>query len=378
MEGIERAYLSATIRALLSANQNLGLLPCYKALQSVPFGKSDTLELDSTPENTIKKMLTEFFDKRLVLITEEAGKSADLVGTYNEVVCFSDPMDGSKVLADFLNSDVDDKSIRLKDVFNDPKYQQAWAQKHRDPASINGCSGSVTAVKEGNVLFNVLVNYITQEIFVACQEGIRYQKIAQLLPSQEEWENLPFDKWMREWPEVKFPKPGPESQETFVTYLRKPVYQRNFMQTNLVSAVDEAQKDFAAPGPARVLYLSDLIDPPVGFILSNGEKIGEFLGYLAYARFAERGRDPILNVYELAFDSPETIDKVLLAPGEHYSLFETFKRDGQDLTRINIEKLRYFKNPSHYRGTILVVHKQNTLITGIAEGQNSRRITLSY
>jgi hypothetical protein len=379
MEGVERAYLNAAILAVLKANQNLGLLQCQKALQKVPYGKSDTLELDATPENTIKEVLTEFFDRNLVLITEEEGKSVNLLDTDKGVV-FVDPMDGSKILADFLINNVPDKFMRLKEIFANEKYLETWAQKHEGPVSITGCCCSVTAVKTGSILFNVMVNYLTQEIFIACQTGIYHQTISKILPEGEDWESAFFDKRMRsEWPEIKFPKPAIHDEEKFVTYLKKEAYIRNLEHANLIGPADDRQRSLDVPGPARILYLSTLNSSPVGFILANGEKIGEWLGWLAYARFAETGHEPILQVYEVSFENPGTIEKVLMAPGPHYSVFESIAKSGkEEVTKISLARLRSFENSSHYRATILVAHRNNTLITGMAKGQNARRLVLSY
>lgn len=378
MEGIERAYLNAAILAVLKANQNLGLLQCQKALQKVPYGKADTLELDATPENTIKQVLTDCFDKNLVLITEEAGKSANFFEA-DAVIVFSDPMDGSKILAGFLANNVPDKFMRLKEIFANKEYLETWAQKHEGPVSITGCCCSVTAVKAGAILFNVMVNYLTQEIFIACQAGIYHRAISKILPAEEDWESTFFDKKMRrDWPQISFPNPTLQDEEKFITYVRKEVYVRNFEHINLIGAPDDRQRTLDVSGPARILYLSSLNDSPVGFILANGEKIGEWLGWLAYARFAESGHEPILQVYEISFENPGTIEKVLMAPGPHYSIFETVARSGkEEVTKISLARLRSFENPSHYRATILVTHKNNTLITGMAKGQNARRFMLS-
>jgi fructose-1,6-bisphosphatase/inositol monophosphatase family enzyme len=84
----------------------LGALRYEQALQKVPYGKADTLELDATPENAIKHVLTEWFDPNLILITEEDSKKANLSGSDHEVVCFVDPLDGSKLLTEFLQNNI--------------------------------------------------------------------------------------------------------------------------------------------------------------------------------------------------------------------------------------------------------------------------------
>ena len=62
---------------------------------------------------------------------------------------------------------------------------------------------------------------------------------------------------------------------------------------------------YAKPGgPSRILYLSN-IQPKshrLGFILANGEKISEWIHWLAFARFAKSHKDeslPALTVFEV-------------------------------------------------------------------------------
>jgi hypothetical protein len=108
--------------------------------------------LDATPENAIKHVLTEWFDPNLILITEEDSKKANLSGSDHEVVCFVAPFDGSKLVAEFLQNNISDPSLRLRDVIAAERYGKMWAQQHLWPPSITGCSCSITAVRAGNIL----------------------------------------------------------------------------------------------------------------------------------------------------------------------------------------------------------------------------------
>ncbi|OGY31509.1 MAG: hypothetical protein A2805_01635 [Candidatus Andersenbacteria bacterium RIFCSPHIGHO2_01_FULL_46_36] len=71
MQGIERGYLNASIRAVLSANANLLEASVEEALSHAQlYGKPDTLGLDAWPEITIMDSLA-LFDANAIVITEE-------------------------------------------------------------------------------------------------------------------------------------------------------------------------------------------------------------------------------------------------------------------------------------------------------------------
>ena len=94
MQGLNEVYLKIAIQAMLQANRDLGKLSCREALEPANFGKADTLILDAVPEIAIKKVLTDFFAQKYILITEESGKSSEIVDTNNKIIIFVDPVEG--------------------------------------------------------------------------------------------------------------------------------------------------------------------------------------------------------------------------------------------------------------------------------------------
>jgi len=118
-------------------------------------------------------------------------------------------------------------------------------------------------------------------------------------------------------------------------------------------------------GPARILYLSNVIGSPAGFILSNGEKIGEWIHWLGFCKYCND-----LVAYSIYPGTFFAKDDVLLAPSPPYSVLELKKK----VLFLNYGKLRYFENPSRYREMILISHKNNNLIRARVEVNNSRRL----
>lgn len=51
-----------------------------------------------------------------------------------------------------------------------------WEKIGEGPASITGASAAITCVRRGGIIFSVLLNYITQELIVACSSGVRIIK----------------------------------------------------------------------------------------------------------------------------------------------------------------------------------------------------------
>jgi hypothetical protein len=143
----------------------------------------------------------------------------------------------------------------------------------------------------------------------------------------------------------------------FVTFLGKEGYAENMDKCNLGLKADDCADPWTG-GPLRILSLSDAGQKDVSFILSNGEKICEWVGWLSWVKYA---RDPLqsderaLHAFRLFFESPRTKELVLVAPGPHYSIF--IEEDGE--TRVNLDRMFQLADPSHYRETILITPKEN-------------------
>jgi len=122
------------------------------------------------------------------------------------------------------------------------------------------------------------------------------------------------------------------------------------------------------------LYLSELQNKhgPVGFILSNGEKIGEWMHWLSFVKYAHnKNGGEALQVYEISLERPWTKNGMLMSTSPPYSIF----CDGEDKQYLDISRLRNFKHPSRFRSMIVVVPYNNERIIHVLEQHEYREIT---
>ncbi len=358
MLGIEKAYLGLALKTLVRANKALGDMLAGFAVENVAGGKADTMGLDTMTEQIIIAEAQDF-DSSLVVITEEKGKiPEDLLLDRDKVVFFCDPTDRSKPLERFileqlglLSEGVHGESVEGQRTIAEKRVRELldparWCVSYGSPL-VSGAYGSITAVREGRILFNAMVNYITQQMFVACPQGVFYFDVSS--------GTIPAD---LKGTEFAFPK---KSSQKFAAFLGKDKYVKNIEQTGL--GIRSENCVVTDPGgPARILYLSSLYgEQPIGFIMANGEKIGEWLGWLAYAMYANDADDRsrrALRLDQISFEDAGTREKVPMAVAPHLSILE--ERDGR--LYVNLDKLRYYTgkpSPNHYRETLLVTHPGN-------------------
>jgi len=347
MKGIERDLLKMSVDALKGAYEGLNSMKCDMAAGYVSGGKSDTYGLDWMPESIIKHKISDY-DANIVLITEETGKmhsgKKGIGPTQTVFVC--DPTDRSIKLHEFITAMMDrEPSYRSREVHDViGENLEEWQNRIGNP-SISGASASMTVIRDRIVLFSVMVNYVTGEIFVANSIGTKYG-------------NMEEDTDITKMNDLEFPANQPKNH-SFATFLKKPGYPENLQKCSL-GLKEEDCIDPWAPGPMRILYLSSLNsgNESVSFILSNGEKIGEWLPWLPWIKYA---RDPVesdehaLEAYRIFFDDPRTKELVLVAPAPHYSIFT--EEDGE--TKINLDRMFQLDDPSHYRETLLVTPRHN-------------------
>lgn len=164
---------------------------------------------------------------------------------------------------------------------------------------------------------------------------------------------------------IHFRQIGPEHGKRFVTFLDKQVYRQNLLDSKLVRESDLATDLHygKAGGPSRVLYLSELQpeECPIGFIVVNGEKIGEWIHWFAFCRFAVSPNDlhrTALRIYEVSEDRPSTKDGILMSPSPPYSIFKVLDGDHRKVI-VDVDRLEAFPNPSQYRGMLLVASSSN-------------------
>lgn len=358
MWGIERKYLRECIEALCNARSSLLNLTCEEAISKSKRGKIDSLYLDSAPELLIIKTLCEDFDHHLPLITEEIGTSIRLNGTEDEAVYFSDPMDRSKVLADYLKG----KEGTIDSVFKDIEAKKEWENKYGSNIELSGPYGSITAIRHFNILFNVMINYITGSIYVASDVGIGKISISDIYENEEEPSLKRTKHIISNIKPVTFGKCLRDTKK-FVAFCDGAKYEDNLFSSGIFekSIQQKVLNDHLLlrnpGGPARILYLQE--PPSCSFIMSNGEKIGEWIGWLAYVKYSSNR----LRAFEISFDKTWTRDQILMAPGPAYSILVNEVKEDKGLpfvnVKLNMSKLRFLDNPSRYRATLLVCPETN-------------------
>ncbi len=373
MVGIEEAYCNTLIRALLLANYALLESTIIEALQGTSaWGKGDTLGLDAIPEIAVLECLKSF-DQYAILLTEEVGKDANPLantgpeshrGARTFFIC--DPTDRSAQLKDYLQRFKSDEAParKIADVFKRPETRQEWESSYGRPCSITGAFSAITCVRRGLPICTALLNYITQELFVACSAGVYRMS----LPPHHDiasWQTIDFRRVQSCGTAIHFRQIGPEHGKRFVTFLGKQVYRQNLLDSKLVreSDLDTDLHYDKSGGPSRVLYLSELQpeECPIGFIVANGEKIGEWIHWFAFCRFAISPNDlrkTALRIYEVSEDRPWTKDGILMSPSPPYSIFKVLDGDHRKVI-VDVDRLETFPNPSRYRGMLLVAISSN-------------------
>ena len=388
MVGIEEAYCNTVIGALLLANYSLLESTIIDALQPTSaWGKGDTLGLDAIPEIAVLECLKSF-DQYAILLTEEVGKDANPLantgpeshrGARTFFIC--DPTDCSAQLKDYLQRFKSDEApaLRIADVFKRPETRQEWESSYGRPCSITGAFSAMTCVRSGLPICTALLNYITQELFVACSAGVYRMS----LPPHHDiasWQTIDFRRVQFCGTAIHFRQIGPEHGKRFATFLGKQVYRQNLLDSKPVRESDLATDlHYDNPGgPSRVLYLSELQpeECPIGFIVANGEKIGEWIHWFTFCRFAISPNDlhkTALRIYEVSEDRPWTKDGILMSPSPPYSIFKVL--DGlHRKVIVDVDRLETFPNPSRYRGMLLVAISSNRWVIQLVEQYRHRAI----
>ena len=391
MPNIEEVHCTAAINAVVAAHLQLMHHTAEEALQTIPHrtaDKLDTLGLDGIPESAIANSLMEF-DPSAVLITEEVGSTnsswlRDRYSNLPPTIYVSDPTDRSYQLKTFLSSqDRRDRRRKIGDIVQASSSREKWEAHFGSPASITGATSAIACIRRGIPVCSVFVNFITQELFVAFRAGVfrlTLPHFKALKPSK-----ITLDHIRQKGKPIffrKFADTGSriENMKSFATFLGKTVYPENLNDSGLLPE-DVAKRciHYDEPGgPSRVLYLST-IQPeklPIGFILANGEKIGEWIHWLPFVRFGKSDGEPekhALNLYEIYQSRPWTKEGILMSTPPHYSVFCKPEEYGGKMA-IDIDRLRSFDNPSRLRSTLLVAPTTNSWAITTMTTHNFRQI----
>ncbi|MEO8066019.1 MAG: hypothetical protein ABI643_04225 [Candidatus Doudnabacteria bacterium] len=383
MKGIEKSHCNAVIQAILSAFWSLMGSSAQEALRQVlTYGKGDTLSLDAGPEINIVRHLQRY-DDHSVVITEETGQAngyffeSDDRSKYRTIF-FCDPTDRSRQLKEALDS-VDDKTSKVGDIFRKPEFQKDWEKRFGGIAAISGASSAVTCIRRGVPVFSVIANYITHQMFLSCSAGNYVVKIPD---KQVRARPINVDFITTHADRVYFHDLDHADARLFVTFMGKSGYRENMVDSKLMdgSEIDQSLFYDIPGGPLRILYLSTLqpADKEIGFILANGEKIGEWIHWLPFVRFARKKHDdsePALRLFEVYQDRPHTKEGILMSTPPAYSVFKPFNKHDERM-RIDVSRFADFPNPSRIRATLIVTPYDNDRVTSVVRQYGYRAIEL--
>jgi hypothetical protein len=379
--GIEKSYTDAMIRALRTAQRALFDTLVRDAInKSHVLHKGDTLGLDQRPENAITSALQKF-DPHCITITEERGAVNpfavdDLTAVQGARTFFGcDPFDRSNQACEFFShyGKPDEKII---DVVRNPPTKALWEEKYGGPVSITSSTSAISCVRRGLPIAAAILNHLAEEMVLACAAGIYHVVLPRDLAHP-----VTLDYVQEHGQRLQFLQPEYHAGQKIVAFIGKPErgYPDNFKNCRIVADTELGKHlHYQLPGgPSRVLYLSNLqaAEEPIGVVVANGEKIGEWIHWLAFTRFAHREDDhsaPALRLFEVSQNQSLMIDGYLMMPSPDYSIFVNY-RDRRRVI-ISSEKLQNLVNPSKYRSTHILIPASNKWALNQVEQYGYREI----
>lgn len=272
-------------------------------------GKGDTKVMDIITERKIKDLIGPVMHFHDVLVcTEEAGLHNELYHRISapKFFIFSDPFDGSSGFKNLVENIIIPLSTTLAELLKIKAAKDYW-KKNYGNISLNSPMVSVVLAERHRVVFAVLINLFTKNIYISTESGNYYLKNVNLTrniklpePGNKRW--IPFNAL-----------PLPDSRDLFLCTLKKKSTTVE-EQTSHYNHADEClgtllrttcnweaslefrhkQNNFT-PGPGRVLFLSDLPaaddyyketmeGKKYASILSAGEPLTEWIGWFAFLR----------------------------------------------------------------------------------------------
>jgi hypothetical protein len=392
MQGIERAYCDVCINATVGAWRRIMETPAVTALEKSKYGsengKFDTLGLDAIPEITITSRVGNF-DEHALIITEELDDNAhrrwptDSDPIKQPLMFFSDPTDRSIELEKYIkeiskNDNIQKVGVLMGRIDQKSVWEEVSGEK---PAIITGPSTSITCVRKGNVIFSVILNYVTGTICVACDIGIYWYELKPFIDKSNE--NITLSDITQKGKLLIFPSTtgrgfSSDDCKRFCTFLGKSGYRENFNDSRLfVEDPDQFLHHSKPPGPPRTLYLSEFQNNHghVGFVLANGEKIGEWVPWLPFIKYAKNengGR--ALRAFEIFIERPWTKNGMLMSTSKPYSIFYGEK----EKMYLDMSRLRGFQRPSQFRCMLAVLQSDNESFINILKNHQYREVTNSF
>lgn len=413
MQGREINFCNVQIQATVQAWKNSMRATVAEALLKRPYGKQDTLGLDAIPEIIAKRVLKSYSDE-VIFVTEEADDKnrkiwpRDPDKAKQPLMMISDPLDRSKhfksLLLDISTDDPSRNSSKIGDMLENDDIARELIKRWEEgmsvvdektglktekiivggkPAIITGPTISITSLFKGKIIASVIVNLITQHIFLAAPMGIYYMKLPSYL-NEKTIKKIDLEFIVKNGKKLDMissesVSSSPEDYMRFVTFLGKSGYKENF-EASMIFLKDVGDpygllRHKEPGGPARILFLSELQRKfgPIGFIMANGEKIHEWFPWLPFVKYAkDKMGNPALKVFEVAIaDSANLKGGVLMSTSQAYSIFQIEK---DEELYIDISFLRRLDQPSHFRSMLVVVPADNDTITHIMRSNGYREV----
>lgn len=371
MEYIDRNRCTKVIQCVLEAYQNFKESTVAELLAPTAYGKGDTLAFDASPEIFLNRSL-ERFDSDSIFLTEEIGRTKVIRFSHSiedqPLVLISDPVDRSAFLKTFLEEEVEQKQdTKFKEVIARSDCAERWEDRCKGGAAmIGGPTLAITAIKKGSPLFSVILNYLTQDLFVASKAGKSHFSLNDI--SAREIGDITLERVISQGEPIKFRKKRQypfDDFKNYYTFLGKKKYEQHFKDAKIFSQDSLSSENliYDEPGgPTRILYLSSLCSEPVGFIVANGEKIIEWIHWLPYLCLQEQGEVP-LRVFLVYFDRPYMKKGFLMSPSPAYSIFRQSGKKGEGSYLIDLNKLRDHDNPSLYRSMLVIAPVENPWVS---------------
>ena len=419
MQGIERDHCEFAIKSVIKAYNNFLHVAIWELLAKFKrphggYGKQDTIGLDSRPEIIYRRAIDRY-DRDAIFVTEETDRDTriKLPETSNPkmqpTAYLSDPTDRSSYLQKFLrkligesvSGNEPDEELRLDQIFSPIKAQvdihknltinelinqinatELWEEFAEDPIIITGPTSAITCIMYGKAIFSIIVNYFTGDMFLACAKGLyrlnlrEYDGNIRDIGFKEVVGGQPIQ--FRTIRSIQTPDETilRNNFKRFVTFLGKSGYRKNFNDSKIFDIDTESEflHHVEPGGPSRILYLSELQPEtaPIGFIMANGEKISEWVHWLPFIKYArDSENEPVLKLYEIGIDHPWTKEGILMSTYPAYSLF---KEEGEGKSYIDINKLKNYKTPSHFRSMLVVAPYDNEWISVGMEAYDYREL----
>ena len=383
MQGIERVYCDECIQSVIGAYRALMETTAAEALKKVRYGKNDTLGLDAIPEINISDRLRTF-DDHAILVTEELDTVArkrwpsEADPAKQPLMFFSDPTDRSKQQKIFIEKISEAKPFaKVGTLMEEIDAKSTWEELFEAPSIITGSTSSITCIRKGAIIFSVILNYITRVLFVSTSIGIFQLDLPSFSDDRIESIDLSYV-LINGRPLIFLPSKDtcrtPEDAKRFVTFLGKSGYRENFEDSMIfIDNPDSFLHHIEPGGPSRILYLSELQKGygPVGFILANGEKIGEWMPWLAFVKFAKNiAGEKMLKVFEISIERPRTKEGILMSTSPAYSIFFCDDENGY----IDLSRLKNFGHPSRFRSMLVVTPFDNDRINYIMRQHEYREV----